>query len=97
MSNTQVAAEKEFVRAKGIVASEISGEMVMMDVESGTYFALTGNGEFIWRKLETPTTVPELVAALEDEYDLGNQTDLEAGLHKLLTNLVERKLVTVVD
>ena len=41
-------------RVADVLATEVGGEMVMMDVEKGVYFGLDPIGTDIWKRLEAP-------------------------------------------
>ena len=49
-------------------------EMVMLDIERGTYFGLQGVGKTIWDSLETPATVDELCVLLMDRFEVDGET-----------------------
>lgn len=57
-------------RSNGIVASEVDGEVVMMNIEQGSYFGLNGVASNIWRLLETPQTVSQVCEAVGAQYDV---------------------------
>lgn len=50
-----------FARNPNLVAADMDGDMVMMSIEHGTYFGLTGIAPQIWAALEQPKTASELV------------------------------------
>ncbi len=82
-----------FHRAPGLLATEIEGELVMMDVKSGNYYNLDRIGAAIWRQLENPIGFEALCQDLHRHYDapLGSiRQDVAALLSELLTH----KLVT---
>ncbi len=55
-------------RVPPVLSTEVEGEVVMMDMESGLYYGLDAVGSDIWRRLETPATVADLAAALSGTY-----------------------------
>ncbi|HZW26296.1 MAG TPA: lasso peptide biosynthesis PqqD family chaperone [Gallionella sp.] len=52
------------------ISAEIDGELVMMSIEKGNYYGLTGIGNRIWQLLETPIKVSALCDKLVEEYDV---------------------------
>jgi hypothetical protein len=59
------------VRAgQNAVGCEIEGEMVLLDVESGTYFGLNGVGADIWRFIGEERSVEEIERHLMSSYDV---------------------------
>lgn len=63
-----ITLETRPMRTLDILTSEVDGELVMMDVGSGTYFNLDPIGTDIWRRLESPASIGELCAALQHGY-----------------------------
>lgn len=80
---------KFFQRAPNVLAADMSGETVMMSVESGQYFGLTEVGSAIWEMLESPASLDQIVERLCQMYEISEQTcraDAEAFLSKLVSN-----------
>ena len=74
------------VHAQGLVAADMDGETVMMNIETGKYYGLDGIGSCIWELIEEPHTVCEVVHALLADYDVDEKTcqnDVVAFLNKL--------------
>jgi len=51
------------------VATEVNEEVVLMNLERDRCYGLGSTGSDIWRKLQAPIRVSELLAQLEAEYD----------------------------
>ncbi len=86
---------KLFQRVPNVLAADMSGETVMMSVESGQYFGLTEVGSAIWEMLESPTSVDQIVDRLCSTYEIAEVTcrgDAEAFLSKLLANGLAKSL-----
>ena len=64
-------AETQRIAAKDtIIAREIGGEMVLLDLEAGTYFGLNPVGARIWAALgEAPQTQSALAALVAEEFE----------------------------
>lgn len=80
---------KLFQRVPNVLAADMSGETVMMSVESGQYFGLTAVGSAIWDMLESPTSLDQIVERLCATYEIAEKTcrdDAETFLSKLLSN-----------
>lgn len=97
MTATPIAPETKLKQAEGVVAADMNGETVMMDIEKGVYFALTGTGNRIWAVLESPATPGEVIASLREDYEVDEGDDLDAIVNEFLGNLVENGLVTTAD
>ena len=84
-------------RTHDVVATEMNGETVMMHIDKGTYFALTGSGGQIWAALEEPATLGEVVDFIEREFDVSDVDDLEAMIGEFVEKLLDQELVATVD
>lgn len=84
-------------RNRDTVATDMNGETVMMHVEKGTYFALTGSGGPIWAALDTPSTLPEIITFVRREFDVAEVDDLDALVTEFVGKLLEHELVHPAD
>ncbi|KJV10984.1 hypothetical protein VZ95_01395 [Elstera litoralis] len=83
-----------FWRVADVLATEVGGEMVIMNVEKGVYFGLDPIGTDIWKRLEESITVAALAGALVQVYD-ADIACIERDVLALLTRMVEQGLVEV--
>jgi hypothetical protein len=74
------------------VSAEVGGEIIFLHEGDGVYYSLDGVGAFIWKTLENPRTLGELVQAVVDEYDVG-ETEAREDLAALATELAARGLL----
>lgn len=81
-------------RTTEVLATEVDGEMVMMDIDKGLYFGLDPVGTAVWKRLDEPTTAAELVDGLVLEYDADAAT-IERDVLALLTSLTEQGLLEI--
>lgn len=81
-------------RVPDVLATEVGGEMVMMDVQKGVYFGLDPIGTDIWKRLEESMTVAALAAALVQVYD-ADIACIEHDVLALLTRMVDQGLLEV--
>lgn len=58
--------------------SDLAGEKVMIDFESGKYFMLRGVANDIWDALEDGITVREIATTLLKEYDVEEKTCIDS-------------------
>lgn len=96
--NTSVALSTDAaVRWNGApLNADVDGETVLMSVERGRYYGLDAIGADIWRRLETPTRVAALCAALSEAYD-GDPAVIERDVLALLQRLLEEGLIEVAE
>ena len=66
----ELGADVRLVRAPDALASEVDGEVVMMSVQRGEYFSLTGVASRLWEMIAEPRSIGELTAAISAEYDV---------------------------
>lgn len=81
-------------RVPDVLATEVGGEMVMMDIEKGVYFGLDPIGTDIWNRLSESMTVAALAVALVQVYD-ADIASIERDVLVLLKRMVEQGLVEV--
>lgn len=89
-----VAAADRLRRVPGLLAADVDGEVVMMDVEKGVYYGLDAIGSDVWKRLEAPISAAELAAELAKDYDADVAT-IEADVLALFNRLVEQGLAEV--
>jgi hypothetical protein len=54
---------------RDVVARQVGEEMVLLDLESGTYYTLNEVGAVVWRKLGAGETLDAIVDAIVTEFD----------------------------
>lgn len=74
------------VLKKKLEVSDLSGEKVMIDFETGKYFLIKGVGNDIWDMIQSEITVGNIVDKLTQEYDV-SQEECEKAVIEFLTNL----------
>nr|WP_298925198.1 PqqD family peptide modification chaperone [uncultured Erythrobacter sp.] len=82
-----------FVASEDVVAREVSGETVLLDLTNGQYFGLDPVGGRIWELLsEKPRSLSAVCDTIESEYDAPRET-IEADILALAADLAERDLI----
>jgi pyrroloquinoline quinone biosynthesis protein D len=72
-----------------ISEASVDDEVVVMRLDSGEFFSLTGTGATIWRLIDGRRDREELLSALADEYHAEEDQlagDLDAFLRQLSDN-----------
>jgi len=80
-------------RREDVLAADMAGVVVMIDPEEGLYLELDAIGSDVWRRLEAPMLVADLVAALVRDYD-ATPAEIERDVLALLHDMAARGLVT---
>lgn len=76
-----------------VIAREVGGEEVLLDLESGTYFSLNAVGTAIWQAIEAaPRCVDDLCVVVTDAFDVAAEV-ARADIAILIGDLVSRGLV----
>jgi hypothetical protein len=68
------------------------GEVVLLHLESKTYFSLNLTGERIWQGLKQGQSLREISQCLQAEFDV-DQTRADASVVELIDELTQQKLV----
>lgn len=80
-----------FVRSPSALWTELDGQFMLMNIENGSYYEMTGIGGVIWHMLETPRSEADIVEAIIDRYQVGREQcahDVRAFLDKLVATHV---------
>jgi hypothetical protein len=75
-----------------IVHESFEDETLLVNLESGTYYSLSGGGVAIIRELEDGAAVGEIADALCARY-AGSRTEIETAVHELITKLEQERLI----
>lgn len=82
-----------FTVSSDVVAREVGGEVVLLDLSSGQYFGLDSVGGRIWELLsERPHELQELCDRIEEEFD-APRDQIEADLLALAQQLSDQELI----
>lgn len=81
-----------------VVAREVGGETILLDLASGTYFGLDPVGARIWTLIEEAAgfTLSQVCDALFEEFEVSRE-ELERDVLDLAEKLTEHRLVSNED
>ena len=93
-----VMREQSFIRSQSVVARVVAGEMLVVPVRArvgdlASIYSFNGVGTLIWKLLESPRTVPELVEAVIGEY----QVEPAQAEHDVTNFVAEMQSVGLVE
>lgn len=71
---------------KKLNVTDLAGEKVMIDFESGKYFLIKGTGNDIWDMLQEEITPAQIIEKLLSEYDVSRE-ECEASVMKFLDKM----------
>ena len=75
-----------------VISQEVSGETVLLDLESECYFGLDEVGTRIWQLLKDTSDLQLIYNTLLEEYDVEEQ-QLQSDLEALLTEISDLGLI----
>lgn len=61
------------IRNNQIIARQIDGEFVVLDINVGKLYKLNPTAKIIWRFLAKPRTVDEIVERIINEFDISEK------------------------
>ena len=79
-----------------VLFQEVSGETVLLDLESEQYFGLDAVGTRIWTLIGEGVSIGAMIDTLLQEYEVERAT-LEADLADLVARLAEAGLIRLAD
>lgn len=77
-----------------VVAREIDGEAVLLNLATGIYFGLNSTGTRIWRALVENGSPQDAIRALLREYEVAGD-QLQRDVSRLVEELVSKGLLLV--
>ena len=89
-----IAFEKSIVVQNNVLVSDMDNELVLLDINTDTYYSLDSVGASIWRNLTSDDSVNDAYSHLLEEYDVEPER-LRLDLQNLISTLIENKLVTL--
>ena len=84
-------------RRPELLATGMGDEVVMLDMDSGHYFGLSGVGPHIWDLLEQPQSVQDVLDGVKAAFAVGAADSVDRDVMQFLQALVHKGLVTVVE
>jgi len=91
-----ITEDTVIVAAIGIESADLDGEAVLLDVNSGLYYGLSGVGAKIMDLIKELTTVRSLIEALLEEYDV-NPERLHRDVISFLADMEDRQLIRILN
>ena len=88
-----VAPAEQFAVHPSVIARELSGETVLLNLESGVYYGLDAVGTRVWQLLMQGRTVASVCETMIAEYDVAPEV-LRGDVVRLVGELRERGIVT---
>jgi hypothetical protein len=87
-----VAATAQFAVHPSVLCRELSGETVLLNLESGVYYGLDAVGTRVWQLLVQGHTISHICETMLDEYDVAPDV-LRDDVMRLVSELRERGII----
>ncbi|MST58339.1 PqqD family peptide modification chaperone [Waltera intestinalis] len=78
--------DTKIIMKKKLNITDLSGEKVMVDFETGKYFLIKGAGNDIWDMIQVETTPEEIIEKLMQEYEVTRE-ECERSVYEFLEQL----------
>lgn len=79
-----------------VLSQQVSGETVMLDLNSENYFGLDAVGTRIWQLLQEHSDLQKIYDTMLEEYDV-SEKQLGTDMEKLITKLNEAGLIEIIQ
>lgn len=83
---------RTFTIPSGVMARAVGSEIVLLDLDSGTYFGLDTVGSRLWQLFEQGKSIAEACDVLINEYEVDYETLLNDA-QALAEDLLAKKLM----
>ena len=90
----EINLNSTITRNEELLSGEIDNEIVLMNLESGSYHVINKTGQRIWELLEQPMTVAEICSTISEEYIVDPETCQNEVLN-FITGLLNRQMIVV--
>jgi hypothetical protein len=81
--------DRRFRATDRMAAKEVGGELVLLDLEEGSFFVARGIGPRVWDLVAGGASVEEVVGAVADRYGKAPE-EVRADVEAFVSELVER-------
>jgi coenzyme PQQ synthesis protein D (PqqD) len=89
-------AVRFLANSPNVIHETIEGEVILIDLKSGTYYSLREVGAAAWQAMEGGAAEDEIVAALEPRYDAPS-AEIREAVRRLVDELEREGLVRPAD
>ena len=89
-----IAEESVVARVETLVSSEVDGQVVILNIDSGHFFQLNPMASTIWDLLDTPKDLATIVAQLAVRFEMGG-ADCRTELADFIDAMQTKGLLTV--
>ena len=91
---SQISKTSTVAAAKDRIWCDMAGEAVILNLDSGVYYGLNPVGAQVWKLIQEPKAVSDLLATLLETYDVAAER-CETDLFSLLQDLAVNELIVI--
>jgi len=84
----------QVVVVPNVIARDLGGETVLLNLKTGTYFGLDSVGARLWSLIQSGSTIAAMSDALASEFD-AEPSVIESDIKRLLTDMAAQGLVSL--
>jgi hypothetical protein len=93
-ASMNISIRSVVTQAPGQISSDLAGEVVILNLQSGIYYGLDSVGARIWNLIHEPIEVNEVLSILLDEYDVDPES-CAADVLSMIMQLNAKELVEI--
>lgn len=75
--------------------TEVHGEIILANMETGLYFSIGGTGKQIWEALLQGQETGKIIEALVEAYPAIDRQELRSDVGEFLNTLTDRKIIRI--
>lgn len=83
------------VNMPSVVAEVIDGEAIVIHLQAGTYFSMSGTALAIWEMIDQGASVQQMIDGMITRYE-GNPLNISFAAAPFLTQLLEQDLIVAI-
>ncbi|MCP4937421.1 MAG: PqqD family protein [bacterium] len=80
------------INSPTIISEMVDGEVIAINLDSGTYYSLQGTAGIIWNLIEKGATVPQIIEWMSQDFT-GSPEFITTAIHRLLNELRQETLI----
>ena len=84
------------INEPSIVSETIDGEVVIINLDKGSYYSLRGSGALIWGHLHEQNAVDDILRGVNDLYE-GDSEQMLNVVSNFLSELVEEEIIRLAN
>jgi hypothetical protein len=95
-NKTKITSKTRITVTKDQVSCEMGAEAVILHIKDGVYYGLDEVGAAIWKALQQPRSIAEIVEQLQNEYAVDVE-QCERDVFRIISEMADVHLVTIED